>query len=149
MTLSDRARIQQLEAQVADLTEELEAWRGFDGDAERRAKNDEREARVRTRIMRLKPAHRPCMYGGVVVRLLLHFIDHPDRLHRRETLLDVVAGEGSESLPKVVDVRVSHARDVVAFAGFDRTMIETHWGRGYRITAANAELLKAALDGAR
>jgi two-component system phosphate regulon response regulator PhoB len=68
---------------------------------------------------------------------LLHFLmQHPERVHSRQQLLDRVWGDHVFLEERTVDVHVKRLREALGAAG---TLVETVRGAGYRITAQPQE----------
>lgn len=63
--------------------------------------------------------------------LLLALIDHPNRVLSRDQLLDIVWGYEFYGQTRTVDVHIAHLRDKLS--GSD-LVIETVWGKGYKLT---------------
>jgi len=66
--------------------------------------------------------------------LLKIFVDHPDRVMSRDTLIDML--KGYERLPydRSIDVRVTRLRRKIEDDVASPTYIRTVWGEGYRFT---------------
>lgn len=145
---TDKEVIVQLRAQVADLTEEVEAWRAHDRDGAKAAITTQREAEVRSRVLALKPSSRAGVgFGGAIIRLLIVFMDNPGRLLTKHEIYKLIVSDvDAERDTKTVDVRVCHVRHVLQWCGLPRTGVETVWGRGYRLQTDAAERLKEVLE---
>ena len=145
--LTDRERCLQLEARVAELEEELAAYKANERRAVRDAADLSRQVKVRDFF---HPAVRKRSIGAVPAAMLLHLLDHPGVVATKEQLYDCRFQPGAdpdyEPQMKVVDVHVCHLREALAARGYPRA-IDTVWGRGYRIEPAMAATLKAAILG--
>jgi len=67
-------------------------------------------------------------------RLLHLFMSHPERVYRREQLLDLVWGQSIHVGPRTVDMHVSNIRKALEASGHER-LIQTVRGSGYRLSA--------------
>ena len=84
----------------------------------------------------------PVRVSGLQLKLLLHFMRHPDWVFSREQLLsEVWGGDASERDPKVVDVLVSRLRRRLGPAAGDHLESVRHFG--YRLRAAADEAPEA------
>ena len=99
----------------------------------------ERERARELGNVRLDPAAREVTVGGkrVALRakafdLLLALMDHPNMVLSREQLLDRVWGYDYYGRTRTVDVHVAHLRDKL---GESDVIIETVWGKGYKLVA--------------
>ena len=71
--------------------------------------------------------------GPTEFRLLRHFMQHPDRVFRREQLLDNVWGRNVYIDDRTVDVHIRRLRKALEPYGAD-SMIQTVRGTGYRFS---------------
>jgi DNA-binding response OmpR family regulator len=92
--------------------------------------------------LRLDPLRRRCLRGATPVDLtaremevLAYLLDHADQVVPKSELLDAVWGPSFEGDPNIVEVYVSHLRRKIDDP-FDRRIIETVRGEGYRLVAA-------------
>jgi DNA-binding winged helix-turn-helix (wHTH) protein len=142
--LTDRERCQALEARVAELEEELAAWRAEGLDAARDDALMHRAVSLRDQLQR---GDRRC--AMVACGMLIRLIDHAGNVASKQQLVDASRSVGScwdrEPALKIADVQVNFLRRGLSALGFPG-MIETVWGYGYRISGANAMVLKAALE---
>lgn len=147
--LTDKQRILQLEAQVSELTQEVQAWRASDREGTLQSAASVREMDIRSRILSLRPASVGTGhgYGGVVTRLLIAMMDRPGKLFSKAELYKmVVLDPNGDTDIKIVDVRITQVRHLLEWCGLSRAGVETVWGKGYRMRCEAAELLKAALE---
>lgn len=145
---TDKQRILQLEAQVAGLTEEVEAWRASDRENLLLSTVTQREVGIRSRVLgQIPPSPQRSGYGGVVILLLIHMMDRPGRLMTRQELYKLIVrdADGDTDL-KIVDVRITQVRHVIQALGVSRKGIETVWGKGYRLLPDAAAILKSKLE---
>jgi two-component system phosphate regulon response regulator PhoB len=75
---------------------------------------------------------RPVKLGPTEFKLLYFLMQHPERVHSRQQLLDRVWGDHVFIEERTVDVHVKRLREALGAAG---TLVETVRGAGYRITA--------------
>jgi two-component system phosphate regulon response regulator PhoB len=87
----------------------------------------------------LDPATMRVTAGGALVtvgptefRLLRYLMNHPERVHTRQQLLDRVWGDHVFIEERTVDVHVKRLRDSLRAFGCD-AMVETVRGAGYRL----------------
>jgi DNA-binding response OmpR family regulator len=66
------------------------------------------------------------------LRLLVHFLSHPERVHSRDALITAARGDGVHVLDRTIDTHVSHIRQKL---GPSRCRIEAVHGVGYRLIA--------------
>lgn len=139
-----RERVYQLEARVAELEEELAAWRERD-DFDRRWQRREAE------LLRLREAlaigtQDRHGYSPTGVRLLLDLLEHAGRIRSKLDLLEACApGALDRDLQlKNVDVYVCGLRHALARHGL-REAVQTVWGKGHMISEADALQIRAAL----
>lgn len=134
---TDRERVLQLEARVAELEDELAAWRANDAD-----EGDDEAAALRlnavTGVLRAVIANARGVRNGVrgSARLLIHLLDRPGRLCRHAELLAAVSTK-EDALPTGVNVRMCSLRHALRRMGFP-SAITTVWGEGYVLDAAAA-----------
>ncbi|WP_037083823.1 response regulator [Neorhizobium vignae] len=79
---------------------------------------------------------------GVVVslstvefRLLKAFLEHPGFVLTRDQLLDLTAGKAAEIFDRSIDHQVSRLRKKIEADPKNPTIIKTHWGGGYSLSA--------------
>ena len=75
---------------------------------------------------------RPLKVGPTEFKLLNFLMQHPERVHSRQQLLDRVWGDHVFIEERTVDVHVKRLREALGPAG---ALVETVRGAGYRITA--------------
>jgi two-component system phosphate regulon response regulator PhoB len=75
---------------------------------------------------------RPLKVGPTEFKLLNFLMQHPERVHSRQQLLDRVWGDHVFIEERTVDVHVKRLREALGPGG---TLVETVRGAGYRITA--------------
>jgi two-component system phosphate regulon response regulator PhoB len=75
---------------------------------------------------------RPLKVGPTEFKLLQFLMQHPERVHSRQQLLDRVWGDHVFIEERTVDVHVKRLREALGAAG---SLVETVRGAGYRITA--------------
>jgi two-component system, OmpR family, phosphate regulon response regulator PhoB len=75
---------------------------------------------------------KPLKLGPTEFRLLHFLMQHPERVHSRQQLLDRVWGDHVFIEERTVDVHVKRLREALGPAG---ALVETVRGAGYRITA--------------
>ncbi len=122
------ARLQQ---RVTDLEAQLAAF----GPAEH---NDS--------LSRLDRYRRALAAGPSVAKLLIHLVDHPDRVHRKEDLVALITrARGGLGDPKIVEVRVSQLRGVLRPFG-EEGVIESCRGLGYRVGREAADRIRLRLE---
>lgn len=139
--LTDRERCLHLEARVAELEEELAAWRGNARDAGRDQQSLEREARLQ-QLLRGTGCHST----GCSSRLLLGLMARPGRPISYGVLSGLVAKD-EDVTPHIVNVAVCHARKALRSWGLPGR-IENIWGKGYAMTPDLAAALAAKLEAA-
>lgn len=83
--------------------------------------------------------------GPTEFKLLMFLMNHPDRIHSRNTLLDKVWGNGSFVEERTVDTHVGRLRSALDVAGHN-LMIETIRGSGYRFSEQVATIRVPASD---
>ena len=95
-------------------------------------------SRIRQGAFVLDPGNHTATIAGeeIVLRpmeylLLSHFLEHPQRLHHRHELVDVLWGSGAAIDPRTVDVHVARLRTALGEKGCADT-IETVFRFGYR-----------------
>lgn len=71
--------------------------------------------------------------GPTEFRLLTYLMNHPERVHTRENLLDQVWGNDVYIEERTVDVHIKRLRDALAQQGCD-DLVETVRGTGYRLS---------------
>ena len=74
---------------------------------------------------------RPVKIGPTEFKLLHFLLQHPERVHSRQTLLDRVWGDHVFIEERTVDVHVKRLREALGPGG---ALVETVRGAGYRIT---------------
>lgn len=75
----------------------------------------------------------PIKLGPTEYRLLEFFVSHPERVYRREQLLDRVWGRNVYVEERTVDVHIRRLRKALTPHGYDR-FIQTVRGSGYRFS---------------
>ena len=78
---------------------------------------------------------RPVKIGPTEFKLLNFLMQHPERVHSRQQLLDRVWGDHVFIEERTVDVHVKRLREALGAGG---ALVETVRGAGYRITAQPA-----------
>jgi two-component system phosphate regulon response regulator PhoB len=71
--------------------------------------------------------------GPTEFRLLAYLMNHPERVHSRENLLNHVWGNESYIEERTIDVHIKRLRDALALRQCD-DMVETVRGTGYRFS---------------
>lgn len=82
---------------------------------------------------------KPILLGPTEYRLLQFFMNNPERVHSRASLLDKVWGSDVYIEERTVDVHIKRLRAALAPMDCDR-FIETVRGSGYRITKVPTEI---------
>lgn len=142
--LTDRERCLALEAEVAELRDQLAAYRAADHDDRRDAAYLARERSVRAylRIHRDAGGARPAA-------ILIELLTHPGKVVLRERLVDAMTGPyvDADRQPhhKDLDVRLSQIRRALELRGWPRSTIRIEYGRGWWIEAGDARRLDAAI----
>lgn len=132
-----------LEAENAQLREELAAWKAYGGGrGGHRAGPLEREDRVK-KALKAAVAGQPVRAAGQATRLLIHLIDHPGRIVSYDHVLALITdNEDAElTLVKVVAWQLRKALRAIGHS----EALETVWGAGYRLNAAAAPAIAKAL----
>jgi len=138
--VTDRERATMLEARVAELEEELAAWRG----SATADSNLEAEAvRLETATAAMRALG--CYDARGVARLMLFMVGRPGRLCPHGLLFDALA-TSSEASMDIVKVRVSRARKALTRFG-SPDALQTIWGQGYILRAEAAKSVAALLRG--
>lgn len=138
--LTDRERILALEAQVAELTEELEGWRARAAEVAAHAAADTREFQAMEAMARhLRGKRAP----GQVVRLLLYLMDHAGQVCRNETLLLAIRADEDTDLA-LVKVVLHYLRSALTGLGLPQAVI-TVWGVGYAMSPQAAAAIRERL----
>jgi hypothetical protein len=126
--LTDREQVQVLSARVAELEEELAAYRANEDQEARWARQAGRLHRVGRRLRSLAGGRLENAMG--LARILLDMLDHPGMCRTKAQL--VLAWRPADAeLPdslKVADVLICRLRKVVGFAAID-----TVWGHGWLV----------------
>jgi DNA-binding response OmpR family regulator len=141
--LTDRQRCMVLEGRIAELEQELAAWRGNSRNADRDFDEMQRLVRLRDRLQRGE-RRAALVAAGMFVRL----IDHPGVVVTKGQLIDASRHPGvrdHEPELRMADVQVNFLRSALRRLGLP-VIIETVWGYGYRVSAECAQLAKASLE---
>ena len=67
-------------------------------------------------------------------KLLLAFLQHPQRVLTRDQLLDLAKGRSAAPFDRSVDLQVSRLRRKIGDDAKDPKVIKTVWGGGYIFT---------------
>lgn len=143
--LTDRERCLALAARVAELEDELAAWRANDNDEARWARLAGRVTRMARALRRGAPPSVPRRYLGLA-RVLIEMLDRPGQVRSYAQIYaamtpGVITPESND--PRLnTGVYVCWLRKIVG-----ATAIETARGQGYMITTEAAPDLKARFDG--
>lgn len=124
-----------LRREITELRDEVAEWERQSREAALGAVSDDVLMATRQRL-------------GVTLtqaRILHALMNRPGGVVRRGTLRDL--GSADETEMKVVDVQVCRLRQNMERAGAPAA-IETVWGVGFRLAAADVPALRAWLDGA-
>lgn len=145
VALDYRERALRAEARVAELEEELAAWRAMKRDEARDADAVQRETRIREALRSATPE----AGGPAKARVLLALIERPGEVVSLDRLLDALRGlpgtqPDVEPMPKIVAVHVCKVRKALKALGRPGA-IETVWGRGFRISADDVRWVRAYL----
>lgn len=140
--LTDRQLVVKLQARVAELEDEVAAWKAYDRD---KGRADLDSARYAVVLAKVRPF---CGRHGSQssVRLLLTLLDNAGRLVTLERCLDAVRkpGRDEEPVSNLVSVGVCRLRSALSRAGYGGDVV-TIWGRGYMIDVEAAERINAWL----
>jgi Transcriptional regulatory protein, C terminal len=140
--MTDRERALRAEARVAELEEELAAYK-----ANERALASEieegQEYLICLDIIKTLPIDQRCKMPGVI-KLLIYISQHPGRVCSKLELLELISSDKYEVQLTVVDVYISFVRKVARALGLPDA-IETIWGRGWLIREDQAVCLRMAL----
>ncbi|RIY01416.1 response regulator [Aureimonas flava] len=68
-------------------------------------------------------------------RLLKVFVEHPGLVLTRDQLLDLTTGREGDAFDRSIDNQVSRLRKKVEADPRNPSLIQTHWGGGYRLAA--------------
>jgi two-component system OmpR family response regulator len=68
--------------------------------------------------------------------LLISFVERPQRVLKRDQLLDLARGRSASSLDRSIDTQVSRLRKKLELDPSDPKIIKTVWGGGYMFTPA-------------
>ncbi len=142
--ITDRDRLVAAEARIAELEQELDAWRG---NAAQEAVNEVICARINAMRQTLKNAYR--LAGGQQpAQILMKLLSRPNYVFSRDALLQVTRTQKSrgpeERLPSIIAVRLSHLRKALDILGFPG-VIESLDGAGWFISATNCAKIEAAI----
>lgn len=135
---SERAELERLRIEVAELRDEVAAWRAND------EPDDDHD-----RWLKVK-----AIFGltQAPARILLALIERPGNRVRRERLHELM--EPARKCPdrepalKLVDVQIVKIRRALARDGYGAP-VKNHWGAGWSIEADVARRLKAAIEAAQ
>jgi len=83
---------------------------------------------------RVSVAGQSVALGPTEYRLLMYFIQHPERVYSRAQILDRVWGGNVYVEERTVDVHIRRLRKALAVYGYDK-LIQTVRGAGYRLSA--------------
>ena len=139
---TDRERVLRLEAENAQLREELAAWRAYERDDADDDAALEREALLGRRLQDLG-----LMHAGrrQIARLLLYLLERPGRLvtgrQIKARLCGARAEEVRDTYPKVI---ISLTRTTLDLIGH-RAAIITVWGSGWILDPDAAPAIRKAL----
>lgn len=140
--LTDRDLVLKLQARVAELEDEVAAWKAYDRD---RGRVDIESARFAAVLAKLRPFS---TRTGVQApaRLLMVLLDSAGRLVTLERCLEAARKPDGDEEPSsnLVGVVVCVLRAILSKAGH-RGAITLVWGRGYMIEAEVAERINAWL----
>lgn len=142
--LTDRERCLQLEARVAELEEELSAYKALEDQEARWAREAGRLHRVSKELRRLAGPknHLARSRGHGMARVLLDLLAHVGMCRSPVQIYNAynpAAADVPDSL-KVVGVMIHYTRQVVGHAA-----IETVWGQGYLVPFEQAAALRARI----
>lgn len=131
------------EARVAELEDELAAWRDRELRTERAEAETTAEAVIANTLRRLYPR---VQHAPQIARLLQLLIARPGHVFGQEHIVRAISRRGGLDLGslKVVDVTVCHARKALRVVGLDHAIV-TVWGKGYLLRADEAEAVAATL----
>ena len=86
------------------------------------------------------PATREISIGGEVLKLpkkerelLVYLVEHPDVVHTRDELIEAVWGYDSLGQSSTLTVHINRLRKRLNKKAACQNIIETVWGRGYRV----------------
>lgn len=138
--LTDRERVLQLEARVAELEEELAAWRVQGRVAD--AKGD-----ALARLYRLGEAMRPHVphHGAMAARLVAYLLARPGRVCAGGEIGEAIALGETIDPDRLAKVGVAQARRGLSSLGLS-DVIRTVWGQGYLIERANVARVMALTE---
>jgi DNA-binding response OmpR family regulator len=137
LTLSERQELEALRVEVRELREEVEAWRTYDpADLAGDIYWDQIDA-LRRRL-RCPPR---------ISRLLIGMAKTPDRVVGKAAVLKLM-GAGEEVFENGARVAITTARNALGAIGYDG-VLETVWGRGYRLTPNGAAYINGVIACAR
>jgi hypothetical protein len=134
--MTDRERAQIAEARVAELQDEVAAWRDY-------FKDDRATLRRDRLVDALRKAY-PKFSGRDSVSMLLHMAGRPGRVLSKNLLLDAICDDLNETPDiKIVDVYVCKLRPALNALLNQEPCIVTHWGHGYSVPEDVAAALLA------
>jgi DNA-binding response OmpR family regulator len=140
--LTDRETIVALRAHIADLEEEVAAWRSG---AKEEAQEEHDEARVDAVRRALKDAW-PLAGGRQPALILLHFVAHPGRPASKSRLFALTRTRYSyareDASRSCVEVRISHLRRALDNLGYPG-VIESLRERGWSISTSDCDRIRA------
>lgn len=139
----DRARILELEAENAELREELAAWRANDKETVRRDQDLLRQEALR-QLFKPGMQGRRCNGSGLA-RLAMAFMARPGHVFSREALIEVITDPERAPCIKRADVEVCNLRRVLRGINAPVEIVSV-WGMGYSMTPAGAARLRALTD---
>lgn len=131
--LTDRDRCLQLEARVAELEEEVEAWRA-------QARGEAREAAYATRIQALKHEFRRVGVGGQLgmgAKVLLDLMAHAGTVRTYRQLAATFATDPEDPCDKGAMVALIPVRKAMRAWRLDHHLSNV-WGVGYLLSRAGA-----------
>lgn len=142
--LTDRERALKAEARVAELEDELAAWKAYGG----AAAPDADDATRRFGASRWLRARDRRAGTPACVSILLALLARPGQVVSREALMRATRAPDADvdDTPetKVVDVQIVGVRRALASVGVE---IQTVWGVGFRIPEADAETAEGLILG--
>lgn len=144
--LTDRERCLQLEARVAQLEEELAAWRGHDADDDRDEADALRLDAVKRALVRSVPAKALNGQQALAARTLLLLLDRRGRLTTQAALAARISPTGDGEL-KVAQVAICRLRKALRHWKL-ADAVRTVWGQGYVLEPEAAERIERILAAA-
>ena len=138
MTVSGCASCEAKDRQIADLTDEVEAWKHA----------DRRRSEAVSSSQRLVDWRTAFNLTNTEALLLLSFVDRAGRLMDRDAGMAVLSGtfaRGDEPCSNVLAVYLSRARSKLKAAGQER-VIRNRWGLGWVMPLEAIERLSAVVE---